>query len=247
MANAGNSPKGTNSPTVSGTGSSLSPWFSNVASFIQGKQGTLVAVTLASDCTSLSLEMEKQSAVGTGSATVVTSSPGGIFQTTSGATANGYNIIRNKNGATEPVVSNVRTAKWAIGTRSKIVTTAATFNIESCCISDEATFATYVGAIQATSGTNWCISVGSAAAVDLGVAFDTTNFHTLIMIADGSNITAYIGASDGTAIVQLGTAQAQSTAPNAAGACDFLAQNLATSAAVTAQLDSVIVLAERTA
>lgn len=222
----------------------IAPWFSNVAAFMQSQIATLLAPTLASECESTDIELELSSTAGTGAAGVLTTLPGGIVFSRSGATANSFRIIRNRGGATAPVISNIRTQKWALATRVKIVQTQANFDMQLCSISDLATFGTYLGAISSVSGVNYVIKIGSAAGVATSEPL-TTDWNTLILIADGALVRAYLADADGSGAVQIGTAQAQTTAPNAAGAWVFFHQNLASAANVEAYCDAVLVMTER--
>lgn len=233
--------------SVSG-GGGISPWFSNVAAFVQGVQGTLVAATLASECTSLSVELEAQAATGTGTAAISTSIAGGVINLTSGATASSFRIARNKNGKTEPVVSNLQSAKYAIATRSKVVATNATSMLYMCGLSDETTADLFLGQKTSVSGTNWVLSVGvGPTTLDTGVAFDTSADHTLVIIADGTNLRGYIGAADGTAITAAGATLAQNLAPSAAGAIRLASFNQGTASNCACSVDSILVLTERAA
>jgi len=225
----------------------VAPWFSNVSQFIQSLQPTLLAATFASECVSLTQEIDSPAAAGTGAATLLTTSPGGIIRCATGATANSSKEVRSKNGVSEPVVHNVRTAKWASATKFKVIANAATFFHRLSCITDEATADTGLVLDQTVSGTNYCLKSGVAAAVDLGVAFDTTAWHTGLVIADATVLKAYIGNPDGTGLVQIGAVGgvAQGTAPNAAGAWNFFPSNLGTAANVESHVDAALVLTER--
>ncbi len=231
-----------------GGGASLSPWFSNVAQFIQGKLGSLTAIPLASECSSLNLELESISVVGTATVGVVKTKSGGVIFSKTGGNANSYRIVRSKKGAQaadgEPQVKSLRTAKWAVATRTLIVQTQATFEIPLCNLTDELTSDSFLGLSSATSGTNWVIRIGAGTGIDTGVAFDAAHWYTPVLIADASLVTAYLLDGDGKYIATLGTA-AQSDAPNSPGCWDFYPQNKATAANVEAHVDCVMVLTER--
>lgn len=232
-------------PSAAG-GGSLSPWFSNVASFVQGLQGTLLAVTLASECTSASVELEAQAATGTGTAAASTTVPGGVMSLTSGATASSFRILRNKNGKTEPVIANMQTSKYAVATRAKILTTNATSMLYCCGLSDETTADLFLGQKTTVSGTNYVMVVNTTP-LDTGVAFDTSANHTLLIIADGTNIQAYIGAADGSGLTAAGATVAQSNATSAPCAIRIAAFNQGTASNCAFNVDSILVLTERAA
>lgn len=220
-------------------------WFRNVSAFIQSQQSTLQVATLATECTQTGAELDVSAATGTGTCIPVTTLAGGVIRSASGATANSFRYLKNRGGATSPVVSNTRTAKYAVATRVRIVATAATFAIDLCGFTDEATFATAIEALQTVSAVNYVLHVGSHAGQNTGVAFSVGTWVTLIMIADGTNIRAYLASAGGTGPTIIGVAQAQVTAPTAAGAFLINAQNLVTAANVSVDCDAALVLTER--
>lgn len=231
--------------TVGGSGA-VAPWFTTVSAFIQGLQPTLLAATLATECQNLALELEASTAAGSGTCVVDTANPGGIIKSASGATGSSYRYVRNRSGAAAPVVSNTRTAKYACANRVKVVQVQATFAIDLCGFTDESTLGTTLGCLQAVSAVNYVLKVGSHAGQNLGVAFSLGTWVTLAIIADGTNITAYLGAADGSGLTQMGSPQAQVTSPSAVGAWLVNAQNLGTAANVEAHVDAGLVLTERT-
>lgn len=231
-------------PTIATSG--LTPvWFTNVATFIQGLQPTLTVPTLTTDCVSLGAELDTSAATGTGTCINATDQLGGVIKTASGVVLGSFRYAKNRGGATSPVVMNTRTSKYAVATLCKPVQIQATFALDLCGFTDEATFATAIECLQTVSATNYVLHVGSHAGQDTGQAFVLGTYVTLVQIADGTNVRAYLGTAAGAGIVQIGTAQAQSTAPNAAGSWLFNAQNLGTAANVEAHCDAALVLTER--
>lgn len=221
-------------------------WFGTASAFIQTKVPTLVAATFRSECTDSTQELESATLAGSGTITIIMTKSGGVISSASGATASSFRRLRSKNGILTPSVGNLRTMKWAIAVVAKVQATPATFNHILCDLSDETTADTYLGTLNSTSPTNWVGKVGTASAVDLGVAFDT-NWHTLLQIADGTNVTYYLGNQDGSGMVQLGTPQAQSAAPNNPGCFSFYNLNLATAANAEGYVDKALVLTENPA
>lgn len=224
----------------------LAPWFSNVAAAMQKLQGTLVAATLVSECTSVSLELEAQAATGTGTAAVSASIAGGVVSSTSGVTMNSFRLLRNRNGKNEPVISNMQTAPWVVAVRTQLLQPGATSMLYQCGISDESAIDAFLGQKTTVSGTNYVMVVGSTT-VDTGVAFDTSKDYTLIMFANGTAIQAYLGAADGTGIVAIGATIAQSHAANLPAAIRIAAFNQGTAANCAFNTDAILVLTERAA
>jgi hypothetical protein len=216
-------------------------WFSRVTLFAQAFISTLVHTAFRSECASTSVEFDTGSATGSGANSVVSGTPSGVIENTTGATANSFQLLRSKGGTAAPFIANLRTSKYAVVTCARLSAIPATY-VHLLCNATDASSDTFIGTAQATSAVNWITKVGSAAAVDSGVAYDT-NYHTFALLADGTNITFHVGNQDGSGLNMLGTS-AQSTAPSAAGHFDFWCQNLATAAAASARLDSIIVLTE---
>lgn len=219
-------------------------WYATVAAFAQTKLPTLVAVPFANEMqTQADPEMEQGPAVGSATITNQTSSPAGVIQLATGATANSARILRSLGHETAAYISNLRASKYAIATKVRIVVTQATFTFDLCSATDNIATGLTFGAIQAASNTNWACKLGAAAAVDLGVAFDT-NWHTLLLIADQVNITFYVGNGDASGIVQVGNPQSQAPMSTNSGYWQTLCQNLGTAASIAHNIDRAMVLTE---
>lgn len=223
---------------------SPTPWFNNIADFAQGRVPSLITAMLADDCWTTTIQTELGVASGSGVVSQVTTKPGGVIRVASGTTANSFQLLRNKGALTTPMTPNIRTAKWAAFGRVLFVQTAATFNLICVSISDAATADTFVGAVQTASGVNYAFKIGTAAAIDSGVPFDTVSWKTLGLIADGTTVSAFLGDSNGENMVQLGTSQSQLTCPNTQGQLSSYAMNLGTAANVSFDIDKILILAE---
>jgi len=232
-----------------GASSAAPDWFTTVAGFIRALQPTLLTEAFKTECASVSVECELGAAAGSGTCVQDATRSGGVIISASGGTASSFRAVRSKGGAVAvPSIANLRTGKWAVASATKMLANPATFLQNLCAVSDEATFAVILGAIQTASGANWAAQVGSAAAVDLGVAFNL-NWNTLIQVADGTNVKMYAGNQDGSSIVQIGNAggYSQVTCPAAPGCWTFFSQNLGTAANCSAAIDKALVLTENPA
>lgn len=218
--NAANSP-----PRASGgTVFYADPWAAKVAAFVQSKVPTLTNSVFRSPCMGFSVEVERAAASGTGDVATLATENGGVWDVKSGATASSFRIVRNRDGAAAAgsqanLVSNIKTAKWAIGARVFIKTVLSTSTLDVLRMTDEATSEVTFGMLGATSTSFWSIVVGSASAVSLGIA-PIAGWQTVVTIADGANVTAY-DVDNG----QIGTPQSMSTAPTVVGHTLMFAAN----------------------
>lgn len=226
---------------IGGSGGAA-PWFSNLANFARTIDATLLAVPLASECSSLSLELMTAAAAGSGVAAPITTKSGGVISVKSGVTANSFPLLQSRNGITEAYIHNMRTAHYACATLTKIIATAATFELRQCCLTDNATNV-YIGGIQATSGVNYVAQV-NAVKVDTGIALDVAAQRTLLMVADGTNVRFYIGDANGNNMVLAATI-AQVNASTSPAMYQAVAYNIGTPANVEFEVDSIIVLTQR--
>jgi len=217
-------------------------WLATVGSFIAAKSATLTNIAFRSTCNTLGGEIGLTAISGTATSRMVRSS-GSLnvrVRSSSGATANSFQRMHNQNqpiaaGATiaNTLVANCRTSLYAIATRVIINAVNNTCAITCCNMADEATADAYLGVTGATSQTNFCLTIGAAAAVDTSVAIGTLGVteHDLIMIGDGTNISAYIDGNTTAAATGL-----QNTSANAAGIANAYAFNGATASNVSFDL-----------
>lgn len=221
----------------------ITPWFSNVSTFIHATDGTLTATTLISDCVTAANELEI-TAGGGGNTVVSTTLPGGVISVASAAGASTFQIARNRNGKANPITGNLQTTHWAVATRVRAIATGSTTMLYLDGISDESVADIFLGVRAATSTLDWTLSVGTAN-VDTGSSIDLSATHTFLMMADGTNIRGYFGVADGTGLAQIGTAVAQSNAPSAQGAIREAAFNQGAGGIVSFNLDAIMVMTPR--
>jgi hypothetical protein len=172
---------------------------------------------------------------------------GGVIKFTTGTTGGSFRVVRNMNGVAvaglrSDFVSNIRTQKIAIVIRILMDAPTSTCDFEMIKITDEATANAEVllRALGSTSTTNWALTVGSAATVELaGATLPTVAFETLALILDGTNVTLW-NVDTG---LQLGASQAQVTAGTVAGHLAMLATNSA-AANKNVWIDDVVVITE---
>jgi hypothetical protein len=234
-------------PAVS-SGGGTSPaaiWFNTTAAWAQSLIPTLVSAPFSSTCWDLTgTELEKGGATGSATITQLTTSPGGVIAISSGTTANSIRSLQNRGNVANALISSQRTSRFAIISRVRIAVLAATYQVSLVDVTDGATSEVYFGLNRATSAVNYVARVGLAGTItDLGVAFDG-NWHTLAMVADGTNYYFYVGAQDGMGMTQAGAPIAQSGAGAVLGYWQTYNQNLGTAANVEHHVDDVLVLAE---
>jgi hypothetical protein len=237
---------GTRTALGGGPESSALSWISTVADFVAGKDALLTKVNWWSGCNSFD-GIDRAPATGTtGAAELVriTGSTNLKLRGSSGTGANSFRTIRNRAYARAAAASvqddlcaNVRTSRWALASKVIINAVNATCSLYGINMTDEATADCYLGVAGATSQVNFALKVGSAGAQDTGVAIGTlgTTEHTLIMVCDGTTVSAYIDLVS--AAVASG---ASNTAANAAGHFGSLASNGATASNVSIDLLSVV-------
>jgi len=222
-------------------------WGGAAASFVASKVSTLTNVVLRSRCaTAFSLEMETGGVAGTGVVTQDTTQTGGVYHLTTGATAASRIYVRNKGaggaaGVKTDLVPNIRTAKWAVIVRFKIISVNATCLNILGDMTDTLTSDVYWGVRGQTSQATYVLVVG-ATVQNTGVAIDNS-WHTFAMIGDGTNVSLW----DVDTGAQVGTSMVQSDAPAVAGhfRCDVL--NQGTASAVTQDADDIQVITEQAA
>lgn len=241
-------------PPVDGACAS-DPWGDNAATLAAGLVPTLTNVCFRSSFAhgfSVSgaqggSEIERAAVSGVGAnATIDITANGGVLLLDTGTTGNSFRIVRNVNGTAAAglradLVANARTAKYAVGIRVKVGTVGAGCTMNLVCIGDEATAdgAAILAVKGATSLTNWVWLIGAAAAVDTGVALPTAAYASVMMVANGTTITAWnldTGA-------QIGTGQAQS-AVGAVAVHPFMNALNTAAASNTAQVDDWICITE---
>lgn len=229
-------------PPVGGMEAQSLSWLSRVADFVAAKSATLTNIAFRSTCNAIGGEVGLAAVSGTATSRMVrlSGSTNVAIRTSSGTTANSFQRMHNNNlpivaGATiaNTLVSNGRTSLYAVATQVIIQAVNNTCDLTCCNMADEATADAYLGVTGATSQTNFSLKIGAAAAIDTGVAIATvgTTPHDLIMIADGTNINAYIDF----ATTSVGTGL-QNTAANAACLVNSYAFNGATASNVSYDL-----------
>lgn len=183
-------------------------WYASVLAFVESKASAVVNPLWTAEMTLApsAAEVEFGSVAGTGSTFLSTSIEGGVLVSQSGATASSSQLCRNKNGGPsdnpqQTFCANMRTSKYAIATRAIVVQTGTTGILHLAGMTDELVNHILLGYVGTTSTTHWCAQVFSSI-VDTGVAFDT-NYHDFLFIADGTNITFYIGDGTGGNFAQV--------------------------------------------
>lgn len=175
------------------------PWGDMVAEFVAGKVATLTKTVFRSTCLNgFSQEVELAAASGTGTVVQVA---GVGFEWSSGATAGGNRIARNKDGeaaggAAANFVANARTSPAAVIGRIRVIDVTADCILRILNLTAEgANEDSFFGVTGATSTVNWSIKVGAGAAVDTGVAFPTGGaaaaWTNVAFISDGTNWRAW--------------------------------------------------------
>jgi len=166
-------------------------WRPGIAARVKGYISTLTRMAVSSNGTNIAGEMNLGSATGTG--TVLPAAiDGGGTTISSGASAGGVRVASlGGNASVGTYVNNARTTAWAIYQRAKIATAVASgAEIAVMCCLQDGTNDNYLGQAAATSTTNW-VFVINGAATDTTVAFDT-NWNDLLLINDGTTVTAYV-------------------------------------------------------
>jgi hypothetical protein len=204
---------GTSIPAAGGGVCTEDAWLGAVTALVAAKAPTVVNVCLRSKCaTLLAVELAAGTVNGTGSSiTQDTTRNGGVIINDCGANANAFNIMKNAGGV--PLVTNPKTAKWAVATRVLIGTVVATTTMDVCGLSDNTTYDVSLGVNGPGSTANWAIFVTGQTTQNTGVALPTATFATVCLIADGTNLSAWnvdTGVQIGTSVSQanVGTANA---------------------------------------
>lgn len=181
-------------------------WYDKVLAFVESQAATLNNPLWTAEMTPNpgAPEVEFSAGLGTATGSLLTTVDGGVANIQTGATANSSIQIRNKNGVASPAqafCTNMSTSKYAFCTRASAVqATAPTGRLYMGATGDELTDYITHGIIIATSATNWVAKVFSTL-VTTGVAFDTS-YHDFLHIADGTNVTFYLGDGTGGNFIQ---------------------------------------------
>lgn len=212
------------------------PFLASVLTDAALVDSTIRTVYLRSYCQSINLDLAVAAAGGSSPfADVSTSYDGGVIRLSTNVTSGAACRIRNRDfGAGNPAkpLKNARTSKFVGSCYFKIVAAAASSTISIMNFSDEAT--ADCGVQVQNNGANYLLVVGGAS-VDLGVAKDTTTFHRLTVVGDGTTVRVVL---DG---VLLSPSTPQNTAANAAAWLSLVASN--SSAANTEIVyDDIVVL-----
>lgn len=225
------------SSTGGGGGSSGSgspdPWMTCMMSFVASQVPTLTNPVFRSRLgASFSQEVERETASSGGTATIDLTRSGGVMILGSGTTGGGVQIVRNllaggSAGQKAIFVPNIRTSRWAIPARVMVDSPAAGSSANILNMTDEATVDTNTGINGAVSTTHWVQKIGTATAVDTGVALPTAAFGSFVEIADATNVTAWSVNTSTCVGTQIGTPQAQSTTGAVQGHPDMYSSNTA--------------------
>ena len=210
-------------------------WFFTAGDLIRGVVPTLTTCPLRSDCQDMTFL--EAAVTGTGVAAPLAGATGGQITVSSGATAGGIGNLRNAGSATIGLVPNLRTSKYALASRARLVTLptgAGGFFLAR--MSDLG--ASNVGflVIPSFNPTNYVAICGGAFA-DTGVPFGTTTSRSFYVVADGANVRYYIDGTLVATVTQLGAAVA-------AGRVDCNAYNAATAEVVSFHVDKLAVFTE---
>lgn len=215
-------------------------WGANAAAFVATKATTVTNVVFRSRCANaLTQELSAATVSGSGAVAQNTSAVGGVISTTTGTTASSRAYFTNAGKLT--YVPNLRTAKYAVVTRAKIISVNATCTLILGDATDTSTSDNYFGVLGATSTANYVFIVG-AVTQNTAVAIDNS-YHTIAMIADGTNVSLW-NVDTG---VQIGTNIAQSNAATVAGHFRFDMLNGTTTTAVAADIDDAMFITEQAA
>ena len=213
-------------------------WLSTIADFVAARNASLTRVMFRSTCNTLNGEVE----VGTPNTGVaglarITGSNFLKFRTSSGTAANSFAYLRARSiavagGASTfaPLVANCRTTPFAVAMRGIVRAVNNTCQLIMANMTDESTADAFLGVVGATSQTNFSLKIGAGAAVDTGVAIGTLGVteHDLIIISDGTTLSAYIDQAPVAVASGL-----SSGAANAAGHPNSYAVNGATTTVVS--------------
>jgi hypothetical protein len=221
---------------LGGSSTTSDPFLAAVLTDAALVDATIRTFYLRSYCQSINLELAVSSAGGSAPVADVSSAyDGGVIRLSTNVTSGASCRIRNRDfGAGNPakVLKNGRTSKFVGSVVFKIIAAAASSTISLFNLSDEATSDMAVQIIN--NGANYQLVVGGAT-VDLGAAKDTTTFHRLTVVGDGTTVRVVL---DG---VLLSPSTPQNTAANAAVWLSIVASN-ASAANTEVVYDDIAVL-----
>lgn len=218
----------------------LAPWFAAQLAVIQAKVSTLTDIIVQDEAGRLSPNWQTSSLLnGTALPGISTVD----LQTTATASST-IGLVPTGNSTTgDKYIPNLRTNKYAIAARVTKIANTVTCDTRMINAADNATGNSQIGIVGATSQVNYTFRTSGVSIADLGVAQSAAGtYDTLILIADGTNIFAFVGLGTATP-VQVGS-QAQVGMPNAAGFQNFFASNGATAANAGFKYDKVMVVME---
>lgn len=227
-------------------GASGTDWFPGVEAFIFALDSNLTETPFRDDLVSLSVQLERGSAVGSGQVSVISTEPGGVLSAKSGATANSFRVLQPKDAANADTtlnprpVTNIRTGRWADFRRVKVKAVTATCSLDVISMTDGATGAASFGVYSGAGNViRWAINNGGTFQ-DTGVAFALDTWYIVGLWNDGTNTRAYVGTTLAN-LALVGTPQAAATVPSATGFPSANAQNGATAANAEFYMDKWIV------
>jgi len=177
-------------------------WLSTIADFVAARNASLTRVMFRSTCNALNGEVEV-GAPNTGTAGLARIAGSNFLKlrTSSGTAANSFAYLRSRSIAVAgqpstfaPLVANVRTTPFAVAMRGIVRAVNNTCQLIMCNMTDEVATDCWLGVDGATSQLSFSLKIGAGAAVNTGIPIGTLGIteHDLIIISDGTTLSAYI-------------------------------------------------------